>query len=189
MVVTTATGSEERVRILSQADITASYAQAGGTVCGILGFAKADLATDSSGHHTAPAYPVSVSQQPHYAVLSLDYLNPSDPATGRARTNVFSAGSIIGGNLWENTTATAALNGVDVGILISTISGYAPTFFWSSAASIKVGEIFKVNEDDPYFNKTVSANVQDTTHNPRCLLGVRIFTAYQEALTGVAYAT
>lgn len=188
MVLTTATGSEERLRVLSAADIAALYATAGSVVCGIYGFMKADCATNSSGKHTAPAYAVSVSQQPYYPVISLDYLNPNDPATGRARANVFAASSIIGGYLWENTTATSALNGVDVGILRSTINSVV-TYFWSTAATTKIGEIFKVSEDDPYFNKTVTANVQDTTHYPRCQVGVRILTSFQQGLTGVDYAT
>ncbi len=187
MVLTTATGSEERLRLLTSSDIAALY-QVSSVDAGIYGIMKADVATNSSGAHTAPAYPVAVAQQPHYAVLSLDYLNTPDPVTGRARANVFATSNIIGGYLWGTTTATAALIGVNVGLKLSTIGGTG-YWFWDSAATTKIGEIYKVAEDDPYFNKTVTAQVADTTHYPRCLLGVRLFVNYQQGLTGVDYTS
>ena len=188
VVWTTVTGSENRVRILSAADITALYSTAAVDICGILGVAGSDLATSSTGAAASIAYPVAVANQPFYPVISHDYLNPPDPATGRFRANIYAASSIMSGYLWENTTITAASQGVDVGILRSTISSVV-YFFWSTAATTKIGEIYQVDTDDPYYNTAVTANVQDTTHYGRCRLGVRVFPTYQQSLTGVSYAT
>ena len=191
VVLTTVTGSEARLRVLTSSDITALYSTAANDIVGIAGIARSDFATDSSGNATTVPSTVTLGSmtKPIYNLPSLDAANPPDPATGRFRANFFTAGNIFSGYLWENTTVNGALRTVDVGIQISTITAGVPVFFWSTAATTKIGEIYDVATDDPYFNKTVTANVLNTTHYPRCLLAVRIFPQYQELLNGFSYAT
>lgn len=174
------TDSTARLRKLTQADITASYTNS--TIAGILGFAPAQLATDASGNSIAVPSPLSLAGGVAnvYPINSMADYGPHNVATGRLRSSAISCLNLIAGKLWETTAVTDALVGTMVGILISTISGNAPTFFWSTAASVKVGRIQAVDNQDPLYNTTGTANVQDTTHNKRCPVAVQILPAYDQ---------
>ena len=169
-----------RLRKLTQDDITAAYLNT--TACGILGFAPANLATDANGNSIAVPSALSLAGNVAnvYPINSMAQYGPSNLATGRQQSSVISCQNLIGGNLWETTAVTGALNGTMVGILISTITGYAPTFFWSTAATTKIGRIWAVDTQNPRYNVTGASNVQDTTHKPRCPVAVQIVSAYDQ---------
>lgn len=188
LVKTTVTGSEVRLRMVAAGDISGGYLN-GSDICGVYGIAKSGLATDASGNFTTVPSTVTLAGgvKPVYPLLSVEMGNPTDPATGRARANVFTCQNVLSGYLWENTTVTAALQETAVGLLLSTISS-VPYFFWSTAAATKIGVIHAVAEDDPYFNKAVTANVQDTTHYSRCVIAVRVLESYDQSLTVFNYA-
>ncbi len=186
VVWTSVTGSQNRVRLLIQDDIDDLYVN--GSTAGVLGFMPEGVATDANGNITTLASPVALTGlQPIYAVPSVAYMEPRDPVSGRAQATIYSCLNQIGGYLWENTTVTQSLIGTAVGLVISTLSGQAPTFFWSSGATTKIGRIVAVNVQDPLFNTAVTANVANTTHNPRASLGVLIYPTYNQFITNVAY--
>lgn len=192
MVLTTVTSSSARLRQLSAADKTALYENGSGDIVGILGLAASNIGSDSSGVINQVLTPVSVNSAvtPIYPLTGIDGAQAPDPVSGRSKASIllFGKENNIGGYLWENTTALeSSLEGQQVGILISTINSIK-YYFWSTAASVKVGRITKVNQDR-LFNKTVSANVQDTTHNPRCPIVVNIYPAYCQHDSGFNYST
>lgn len=189
VVWTTVTGSQNRVRRLIQADITASYTN--GSLAGILGFMPAGVATDANGNITTLALPYSVTgRQPIYPVPSVAYFEPVDPTAGRAMSSIYSCKNWIGGYLWETTAVTRSLIGTAVGIVISTITGQAATYFWSTGAAAKVGRIVAVPADNtPNYGTAGTANVQNTTHNPRVALAVKLYSTYDEFETNVSYAS
>lgn len=174
------TDSVTRLRKLTQTDISASYTNS--TIAGILGFAPAQLATDANGNSiTVPsALSLAGGVANQYPINSMADYGPHNLATGRLQSSVISCKNLIAGGLWETTAVTTGLIGTMVGILISTLSGYAPTFFWSTAAAVKVGRIQAVDQQSPLFNTTGTANVQDTTHNQRCPVAVQILPAYDQ---------
>lgn len=191
ILVRTVISSNTVVRPLSAADITALYQDGSANVCGVYGLMPAPAVTNSSGlANSAPAFPgVNAATQNIYPVPSRAYGNAPDPVSGRSREGieVIDGNTVTGGYLWENTTITDNLRGTAVGILRSTISGVV-YYFWSSAATTKIGYIEEVTETDPYFNTAVTANTLNTTHNPRCAIGVRIIGSFQQAATLFSYA-
>jgi hypothetical protein len=138
---------------------------------------------------TAVASPLSLAGNvaPIYPVPSLAGFEPQDPVSGALESSIYSVQNIICGYLWQTTAVTNSLIGTNVGLLISTLSGQAPTFFWSSAATTKIGRIVSVDVQHPLFNTTGTANVQDTTHNPRATVRVLLSSTYNQFLTNVAY--
>lgn len=190
VVMTTVTASTARVRPLSAGDIAALY-QASAVNVGILGISPSTWKTDASGianQLVPPPVSVSTLTQPIYAIPSIQYWVPAAPTDGRSRINVFTAANQIAGSLWQNTTITSSLVDTRVGILISTINSVL-FYFWSTAATTKIGSIVAVSETNPLFGKTVTANVQDTTHYPRCPVVVAVDQTYQENLNNLAYAS
>lgn len=188
VVWTSVTGSQNRVRKLTATDISNLY-QVTGSVAGILGFAPAGVATDASGNITTLAAPVSLTgRQVIYPAPSVALFEPIDPVSGRAMSSIFSTKNWIAGNLWESTTVTKSLIGTAVGIVISTLTGEAARFFWSSGAATKVGRIVEVDVQDPLFNTAVNANVQDTTHSNRAIVVVKLYTSMDQFDTNVIYA-
>lgn len=190
MCVRTVISSNIVVRPLTAADITASYQDGSANICGIMGVAEGSSVTTSTGlANSAPAFAgVNPATQCVFPLPTRALGNaPTD--TGRSRDTLFlTTGNIIGGFLWENTTVTDNLRGTAVGILTSTINSVL-YYFWSSAASVKVGTIEDVMETDALFNVAATANVLNTTHSPRCLIGVRVLGSYQQFATNFNYAT
>lgn len=172
---------------MTQDDIDDLYTNS--TVCGILGFAPAKVATDANGNSIAvpSALALAGNVANIYPVNSMAQYGPSDLATGRQESSVISCRNQIAGSLWETTAVTEALLGTMVGILISTISGYAPTFFWSTGATTKIGRIVAVDTQNPQYNVVGTANVQDTTHYKRCPVAVRIVPAYDQYTLSTNY--
>ncbi len=188
VVGTTVTGSQLRVRRLVQGDIDALYVNS--TTAGILGFMPNGVATDASGNITTLAAPVSLTgRNTILAVPSVSYLEEVDQVSGRAMSSIYSVKNWIAGNLWETTAITESLIGTAVGILISTITGQAARYFWSTAATTKIGRIVQVdkNASSPFWNAAATANVQNTTHNPRGIVVVKLYATYDQSETNVAY--
>jgi len=188
-LVRTIISSNYVVRPLTQTEITAAYAS-GGNTYGILGYNPNAWITDSSGIATSQPAPSGVlgNVQVRFNLPTIDFAQ-SDAVTGRSMASVpiFSTDMLISGYLWETTTVTQNLKGTPVGILLSTVNS-VPYFYWSSAATTKVGIIKAVSIDDPFFNKTVSANVQDTSNASRCQIGVEMLAAYCQADSQYTYA-
>ncbi len=179
------------LRSLLQADITALYKE-GVPVAGILGVAGAGVKTDANAAATS-ALPSAVSVAGAQVILPVPSVSSAlepEPSQGRARCRVQLANqnNLIAAPLWETTALTDALIGVQVGILLSTIGG-VPFYFWSTAAATPIGVIQQINRQDPLFNTTTTANVQNTTHNPRAEVYVQVLPAYQQFNTGVNYST
>lgn len=180
VVQTTVTGSQARIRLVSAADIAALYKDGSANIVGLLGITAYDIFTDSSGNAANPTSPTPLAANVKctYPINSWGAFAPPDPVSGRMTASVFSvAAQNFGGSLWENTTVTESLVGVAVGLLLSTLSGVG-YWFWSTAATTKIGTIQDVDEANPLFNTAVTANVQDTTHNNRCPVAVRISATY-----------
>ena len=177
-------------RKLTQADITASYQDGSAHTVGILGLAPERVSTGALGVYTSLVSPVSVfANTPNiYPVPTMAAYEPNDPTTGRVAAGIYSCLNVFGGDLWETTAVTRALIGTQVGILISTISGQSPTFFWSTAAAVKIAKIVQVPDSTtPLFGQTATANVQDTTHYPRCPVFVEVLAAYNQATNSYPY--
>lgn len=177
-------------RPLSASDITDLFQNDANVDVGLTGLARADVATDASGNATTVPSTVALAGnvKPIYALPSLDAGNPPDPTDGRYRAIFETAKNLWGGPLWQNTKVTTALEGTRVGILRSTIDGVV-YYFWDSAAGTKIGFISQVFVDDPLFNKTPTANVQNTTHYPRCPVVVHIDAKYVQVENGQVYNT
>lgn len=189
MVWTTATGSQARQRKLTATDITNLYAS-GGNIIGVLGLAPASVGTDAAGAFQAPPVGTSIlaNVANRYNIPSMDGYAPQDPVTGATMASTISGNNFWGGSLWETTAVNESLVGTMVGILISTLSGQAPTFFWSTAATTKIARIVGVYTGMPLFNTTGVANVQDTTHSPRSPLYVRLLGTYDQFKTAFNYS-
>lgn len=180
------------VRSLLAADITASYQDGSGNICGILGIAQANFKSDANAQATGTAVnPTNISSQVILAAPSVASVNPQESTQGRSLVTVYTADpqeNRFYGQLWQNTTVNASLVGTQVGIKISTLTNQAAYFFLDSAASVKIAVITRVDETDPLFNQTVSANVANTTHNPRAWVEVQFLPAYVQELTGFQYS-
>lgn len=174
--------SVNRLRKLAAADISASYLVSA-VVAGIWGFCPSQVATDDSGNTIPVPSQVSIAGNvaPIYPVPTMQPYATPDLVTGTLRSSAYSCRNLIAGGLWENTTITDQFVGTMVGILISTIGSNAPVFFWSTAAAVKVGRVKAVDNQSPYFNTTLTANVQDTTHYNRCPIAVQIDPIYDQA--------
>lgn len=189
VVLTTVDGGVPRLRKVIQDDIDDLWAD--GTNIGYLGHSPQDVATDANGFATTIPSSISLyaNVKNNYNIPSLAQFGPFNLATGRLRSSVISLKNQIGGYLWETTAVNDALIGTMVGMLISTLSGAAPTFFWSTAATTKIARITGIDDQNPFlFNTTATANVQDTTHNPRCAVYVKVLDAFNQALVTGNYA-
>ena len=191
-VGTTVTGGEVRIRRLLQDDIDDLYQEGGNTV-GVLGIFESNVTTDANGNlqQPSPATALAGGVANQYPVGSFAGFQPKDPVTGRPRDEFLTPRNAWAGSLWENTTIDETLIGVAVGLLISTITTGSiaiPFYFWSSAATTKIGRIQTVDEFSPYFNKAVTANVQDTTHYNRCPVIVTVLPSYRQLDTLFNYA-
>jgi hypothetical protein len=181
LVLTTVDGGVPRLRKVIQDDIDDLWIDT--NTLGFMGISPQNVATDANGFATTIPQVVAVyaNVANNYNIPSLAQFGPSNLATGRLRSSVISVKNVIGGSLWETTAITDALIGTMVGMLISTISGQPPTFFWSTAATTKIARIVAIDDQAPLFNTTATANVQDTTHYPRCPIGVQVLAAYDQA--------
>lgn len=177
-----------QVRLLVADDITDVYNEGGG-IAGILGFAPQDMQTDASGYLTTKTSAVSLAGgvKPIYQAPALNFFEPTNPVSGRARTSVISCKNYIYGYLWETTAIDQALIGTAVGLYPSTISGNTAMWYWSTAATTKIGRIVGYDEQNPLFYKTATANVLNTTHNPRCPVLIRMYPTYDQWETIYAY--
>jgi hypothetical protein len=171
------------VRPLTGADITALYQDGSGNTCGILGLNPSDWVSDSNGiASSAPAPPGVLANVPARLIIpTMAFGNKADAVTGRSRIDVplVNGGTKVGGTLWQNTTVTQNLIGTAVGLKVSVISGVT-YYFFDTAATTLIGTIVDVAVDDPMFNKTATANVLNTTNNPRCAIAVQFLGAYQQ---------
>lgn len=185
-------GPTPTLRRLVLADQTALYATGAGDICGILGLAREGIVTDAAGLITGKPAPVVLAAgvAPRYALPTVASTIPMDVSATHQRAQVLLAtdDTIFSGTLWENTTVTGALLGVAVGLFISTIAG-VPSYFWSTAAAVPIGRIVRLAEIDPLYNTAVTANVANTTHNIRAVIGVKLLQAYQQINSRFQYAT
>ena len=187
VVWTSVTGSQNRVRLLTSTDISNSYVNS--STAGILGFAATDIATDSSGNFTALTSQVSLGGNvaPVYNIGTIPGFEPVDPSSGRTRSMIYTCKNTMAGSLWETTAVTASLMGPAGGLYPSTI-GNAVTWFWSTAAAVKIARIVGFDSQHKMYNTTGTTNVVNTTHYARCPVGVLMYTTYdQYYTTNVAY--
>lgn len=188
LVWTTVQSSSSRLRKVVQDDIDDLWQVSAANV-GFLGISPQNVASDSNGNYTTVPSTLNLAGNVAnvYPVPTMAAYNTPDLNSGLVRSSVIDLQNVIGGALWENTTINDGIIGTMVGMLISTISGQPPTFFWSSAATTKIARIVAIDDQSPYFNQTVTANVSNTTHNNRCPIAVRVLATYDQYLVGGNY--
>lgn len=183
IVVLNNANSTVRVCKLTTTMIGAHYTNT--SVAGLLGVAKHDVKTDSTGAPVGSVTPpstVAAGAAPTYPLPSYASGIDTDPVTGNARleVQVFNSDSefFIRAQASGNAAVTVSSTkiGLPIGIQIYNTVDFASNE--SATGSDVVGEVTMVNETDPFFN----------TSSAQCKYLFSVKPAYQQYLTGIYYA-